>query len=235
MSEELIDKHLEFRRSIVPPIVPDKAALLIIDMQEYQVRKDWAVYKSMNTVTPGVLDYYVDRVVEVAEPNIIRLAEVFRQNNLKIVYTMYSSFNKDGSDLPRQTRTLNERVKNALGEAIFPPIDHPGSKIIDSLKPREEDLVIIKNTSGVFAATNLEFLLKNMGIEQLIVVGVVTNMCVEGAARTGSELGFDVFLVDDACAAWSPQVHTHSLRSFEMIFGSVLDTGRVIERIKGSA
>ena len=71
-----------------------------------------------------------------------------------------------------------------------------------------------------------------MDIEQLFVVGVVTNMCVEGAARTASEYGFDVFVIDDACAAWSPETHKNTLRSFEMLFGYVMTTDDVIKKIK---
>jgi nicotinamidase-related amidase len=120
------------------------------------------------------------------------------------------------------------------GEALFPDVDHPGSEIVAPLAPREEDLVVVKNTSGVFTATNLELLLQNMGIEQLVVCGVVTNMCVEGAARTGAELGFDVFLVSDACAAWSQEIHDATLRSFELLFGHVVPTDRLIEEIEKS-
>jgi nicotinamidase-related amidase len=232
MSQDLIEKHLANRRKAVPEIVPEKAALLVVDMQEYQVRKDWPVYKSLDATVPGILDYFMDRVTEVVEPNIRRLAALFRERKMKVIYTMFSSFNRDGSDLTRQLQRLNRGVSKALGDVAFPPVDHPGSKIIDFLKPEDDDLIIVKNTSGVFTATSLEIFLHNMGIEQLIVTGVVTNMCVEGAARTGAELGFDVILVDDACAAWSPEIHKASLRSLELLFCHVLNTGQVIERIK---
>jgi nicotinamidase-related amidase len=61
---------------------------------------------------------------------------------------------------------------------------------------------------------------------------VVTNICVEGSARAASELGFDVFIIEDACAAWSPEIHKNTLVSFEMMFGSVVTTDAVIEKVK---
>ena len=213
---------------MAPEIKPDRAALLVIDMQEYQVRKSWAAYKLSNAVVPGMLDYFMEQAATVAEPNIRKLLDFFREHNLRIIYTMYSSFDKDGNDLPKRTQALNRMARQQVGDAVFPHKDHPGSEIIDSLKPRESDLVIIKNTSSVFTATKLEFILKNMGIEQLFVTGVVTNMCVEGSARTAAELGFDVFLIDDACAAWSPEMHTHTLRSFALLFGSVMTTDEAL-------
>jgi nicotinamidase-related amidase len=235
MPQDAVEAHLALRRAMTPAIVPSKAALLVIDMQEYQVRKGWTCYRAANEFSPGLLDDFMHQVETVAEPNIARLVDLFREKGMRIVYTKFSSFSKDGSDLTRQLQTLNAAMRERWGEALFPDVDHPGSEIVASLEPREEDLVVAKNTSGVFTATNLELLLQNMGIEQLIVCGVVTNMCVEGAARTGAELGFDVFLVSDACAAWSPEIHEATLRSFELLFGFTAPTDRVIEEIRKSA
>jgi nicotinamidase-related amidase len=235
MSEELIDKWIEVRKSMAPEIDPKNSALLIIDMQEYQVRKEWPPYKLANTMVPGIFDYFSEQVSNVAEPNIIRLIDLFREKKIKIIYTMFSSFNDDGSDLAEQLKRFNEMAKEQFGDVVFPPKDHPGSKIIDSIKPHSEDFVVIKNTSGVFTATNLEIFLYNMGIKQLFVVGVVTNMCVEGSARIGSEYGFDVFIIDDACAAWTPETHKNTLRSFQMMFGYVMTTDEAIKKIKERA
>ena len=232
MSEELIEKWLEIKKSMAPDIDPKKSALLIIDMQEYQVRKDWAFYKFMDNMVSGIFDYFVTQVSNVTEPNIKRLIDFFREKKIKIIYTIFSSFNKDGSDLTRQLKMGNEMARGICGDVLIPHKDHPGSQIIDSIRPQDEDLVIIKNTSGVFTATSLELYLKNMQIEQLFVVGVVTNMCVEGSARIANEYGFDVFLIDDACAAWSPATHKNTLRSFQMVFGYVMTTDEAIQKIK---
>ena len=232
MSEDLICKWLEARQLMLPEIRPNKCGLLIIDMQEYQVRKNWAAYKLNNFVVPGMLDYFMEQTAVVVEPNIKKLIDCFRVNNLRIIYTMYSSFQKDGEDLAPRTKLFNLMARERFADTAFPYKDHPGSKIIDNLKPCENDLIVIKNTSSVFTATKLEFILRNMGIEQLYVTGVVTNMCVEGSARTASELGFEVFLIDDSCAAWSPAIHQHTLQSFSLLFGHVLTTEEAITKLK---
>lgn len=232
MNEDLIEIYLETRRTMVPTISPLKSALLIIDMQKYQVRKEWTVYKFLNSLSPGFLDYFVKQVSEVVEPNIKRLVDFFRENNMKIVYTLFSSRNKDGSDFTRQIRTLNEMVKEQFGDVVFPHKDHPGSKIIGSIKPEGDDLVLIKTTSGTFSSTNLGLFLQNMGIEVLFIVGVVTNMCVESTARAASDLGFDVIIIEDACAAWSPEIHKNSLKSLELVYGNVMTTEEVIKKIE---
>jgi nicotinamidase-related amidase len=50
--------------------------------------------------------------------------------------------------------------------------------------------------------------------------------------RAASELGFDTFIIEDACAAWSPEIHKNTLVSFEMMFGSVITNDEVIEKVK---
>ena len=231
MTEEHINKLLTIRRARVPRIVAEKAALLVIDMQEYQVSRGFALYESLNTLTPGLLDYYLERVSTLVEPNLKRLLPAGRRAGVKIVYTQYSSFDQDGRDLIRQNQAANRAAQKFFGGVVFPPLDHPGSKIIPSLAPRPEDIVVVKNTSGVFTSTRLEFILRNLGLEQALIAGVVTNMCVENAARIASDLGFDTFIIGDACAAWSRESHDSSLRSFEMVFGSVLTTDQVLEQL----
>lgn len=228
MIEDKVGSWLDMRKSMAPVIRPERCGLLIIDMQEYQVRKGWPAYKLSDSVVPGMLDYFMQQTAEVAEPNIRKLVDCFRRHRLKIIYTMYSSFQKDGEDLAARTRFFNAMAVEKFGAAAFPHKDHPASRIVDTLKPEETDLIVIKNTSSVFTATKLEFILRNMGIEQLFVTGVVTNMCVEGSARTASELGFEVFLIDDACAAWSEQIHKNTLQSFSLLFGHVLTTEEAI-------
>jgi nicotinamidase-related amidase len=224
MSKDTIRKWLNVRKTMAPELNLDKLALLIIDMQEYQVRKDWSAYKLANALVTNMLDYFMEQTAAVVEPNIKKLVDLFRENNLTIIYTMFSSFQKDGSDLIPAIRNLNLMGEQQFGDAVFPHKDHSGSKIIDALKPKETDFIVVKNSSSVFVSTKLEFHLRNMGIEQLFVTGVVTNICVEGAARTASDLGFDVFIIDDACAAWSPEIHENTLQSFSLFFGYVITT-----------
>jgi len=232
LNEDSIEIFLETRRTMVPTISPLKSALLITDMQKYQVRKEWTICKFLNSLSPGFLDYFVKQVSEIVEPNIKRLIDFFRENKLRIVYTLFSSRNKDGGDFTRQIRTFNEMVKEQIGDVVFPHKNHPGSKIIGSIKPEGDDLVLVKTTSGTFSSTNLGLFLQNMGIELLFIVGVVTNMCVESTARAASDLGFDVIIIEDACAAWSPEIHKNSLKSLELTYVNLMTTEEVIRRLK---
>jgi nicotinamidase-related amidase len=106
-----------------------------------------------------------------------------------------------------------QRVDENLFNAPF-DISYHGCPLNSS---EDENLVAVKNTSNVFTSTSLEFVfLRNMGIEQLFVTDFVINMCVEGTARTAAEFGLDVFLIADACAAWSSEIHAHTLQSSDL-------------------
>ncbi len=71
-----------------------------------------------------------------------------------------------------------------------------------------------------------------MGITTLVIGGVVTNVCVETTARDASDLGYGVILVDDACAAHSPEIHEAALLSFQGPFGRVRTTHDVVALIE---
>ncbi|MBN2153779.1 MAG: cysteine hydrolase [Candidatus Lokiarchaeota archaeon] len=117
---------------------------------------------------------------------------------------------------------------------MFPSVFNPTSEILPELAPRTEDgeIVLLKTTSCAFSSTDLDHLLRNLHVSTLVICGVVTNMCVEGAARIAADLGFRVVLVDDACAAWSPAVHAASLLSLELLYCDVSKTEDLVKRIR---
>ena len=98
-----------------------------------------------NTAAIGIM--WIQSKIPIAY-NIKKIIDLFRKNKMKIIYTMFSSFNKDGSDLTRKIKGFNEITKEQYGDVLFPHKDHAGSQIVNSLKPKDEDLIVIKNTSG---------------------------------------------------------------------------------------
>ena len=76
-----------------------------------------------------------------------------------------------------------------------------------------DEIVISKMTSSVFNSTNIDRLLRNMGIKNLIIMGLVTNGCVESSTRSAAELDYVTIVVEDATAAMAPQLHEHSILS----------------------
>jgi len=228
---EQFEKYLRFRHDQLEEIHPKKTALIIIDMQKYQVEKDWTVFKTLDRISPGILDYFVEEVEKKVVPNLKKLIDFCHMVKVPIIYTKYSSFMVDGSDLPEPLQKQNKLAKQFLGEVPYPHISHPSSEIIDALKPVEEDLVLQKNTSGTFISTRLDSFLRNMGVKTLLVAGVVTHFCVESTAREAADYGFQTIIIDDCCAGWTSELHKKTLQTFELLYGYILSHEEIIERI----
>jgi nicotinamidase-related amidase len=74
--------------------------------------------------------------------------------------------------------------------------------------------VLPKTSSGVFNSTNLDYVLRNLGIENVVVVGFVTDQCVDMAIRDGADRGYYMVCAEDACAAYSGERHATALKAF---------------------
>jgi nicotinamidase-related amidase len=228
---ESVDKYLRLRRDFMGEIDPKKTALLVIDMQKYQVEREWAVYKILNANSPGLLEYFVEEVQNKVIPNLQKFIPFCHEMNIPVIYTKYSSFMPDGSDLPKPVNTMNKMAKEFIGDVPYPHISHPSSEVIDEFKVEPEDIILQKNTSGAFISTRLDSFLKNAGIETVLVCGVVTNFCVESSAREAADYGFQVVILDDCCAAWTPELHQAALKSFELLYGYVMSYEKAIKKI----
>ncbi|MFX0023963.1 MAG: cysteine hydrolase family protein [Candidatus Hermodarchaeota archaeon] len=230
--EEKIDQYLKIKRSLKPPIIPDESALLIIDMQNYQVKDTSPIIEWAEKTVPGLYDYFIKQVDEVVNPNIIRLVEFFRANKIPIFYTKFASFRNDRTDYSNNIRAINEMSENMIGRYIFPSVQDPLADIIPELKPEENDIIVIKTTNGTFSSTDLEHHLRNLGVNTVLIVGVVTHVCVENTARIAFDLGFNVYLVDDACAGWSPSLHSAALKGMELFFVNIISTEKLLKQLK---
>ena len=100
----------------------------------------------------------------------------------------------------------------------------PGHDIIPELYPLEGEPVIDKPGKGAFYATDLDALLRNFGIQHLLVCGVTTEVCVNTTVREANDRGFRCIVISDCCASYFPQFHVAGLKMIKAqggIFGSV--------------
>ena len=111
----------------------------------------------------------------------------------------------------------------------------PGSKeaeFIDLVAPIENEIVINKTASGVFNATNIEYILRNLDINGLFVVGVYSNECVSTAIRDACDLGFHVTLIADGCATVTPELQKAIITTMKDRYARVMDTEKAIREIQ---
>ena len=121
------------------------------------------------------------------------------------------------------------RATEALPARLDVRQRHDAHAIIDELRPLPDELVLNKTTGGAFNSTALHQILRNMGIQHLVITGVATNACVESTARGAADLGFWSVMVDDACATFDPAMHESTLKNFRTIFGKVKTTREVLD------
>lgn len=104
-----------------------------------------------------------------------------------------------------------------------------GAAIVDDLAPAEGDIVIEgKRGLDTFASTNLDFILRNKGIDTIILGGFLTNCCVESTMRTGYENGFRVITLPDCVAATSQEEHENALTYDYPMFSIPMTSADVI-------
>ncbi len=96
------------------------------------------------------------------------------------------------------------------------------AELVDALRPAAGERVITKSRYDAFAFTELELVLRSLGIEDLLIGGVMTNLCCETTAREAFVRDFNVFFLGDGTAAADFSMHVASLRNIAYGFGRVL-------------
>ena len=106
-----------------------------------------------------------------------------------------------------------------------------GHDIIEALYPRDSEIVIDKPGKGAFYATELGDILTKYGIENLLVCGVTTEVCVNTTVREANDRGYRCVVLADGCASYFPEFHEMGLKMIKAqggIFGWVSDTAAVL-------
>ncbi|MET0596293.1 MAG: isochorismatase family cysteine hydrolase [Mesorhizobium sp.] len=194
----------EFPTTREVPLDPRASALLFIDVQNFSVRRDGGEFKDVSDVEINEkYAYYFERLASVAIPNMQRLQAAFRAAGIEVLYTTIESLTKDGRD-----RSLDYKITG-----FHVPKGSWDGKVIDEIAPAEDEIVLPKTSSSVFVSTHIDYLLRNLGVRQLVLCGLVTDQCVESAIRDACDLGYLVTLVPDACATYSQERHDNTLRA----------------------
>lgn len=222
--------HLSLRMAGIPGrlpdfnLVPGKTALMIIDMYYRAVDRRYGFGRRAREL--GIeqeLDYYYERLDSTVIPNLSKMLATFRKHEIDIVHVKVGTLTKDGRD-------AGWRYK---GWKIFSELKEE-HEIIEQLKPLDGEIVVSKTTSGVFNSTPIERVLRNMGIEYLVVGGVVTGNCVETAVRDASDRDFKVYLLEDGCAGLTPDAQEFSVRYMHLNYAHAKKSAEVIEEIEAT-
>lgn len=104
--------------------------------------------------------------------------------------------------------SLDYKISN-----LFVPRGSWDAQVLPAIAPTGDEIVIPKTSSSVFMSTNVDYVLRNLGVRSLILAGVLTDQCVDSAVRDACDLGYLVTVPTDACATHSQERHDWSLRN----------------------
>ena len=135
------------------------------------------------------------------------LLEAWRARGWPVVHTR-ESHAPDLSDCPPSKRNRGQPAlrigdPGPMGRLLVR--GEPGCEIVPLLAPAPGEIVIDKPGKGAFFATPLEATLRRLGVTQLVVAGVTTEVCVQTTMREANDRGFDCLLVEEATASYFPE------------------------------
>ncbi|MEZ5305001.1 MAG: isochorismatase family cysteine hydrolase [Verrucomicrobiales bacterium] len=198
-------------------------ALLCIDLQYLDAADGFGVFADPESsgVPKTGRRYYFTSLREWVLPNVRALQDTFRSHGLEVIHVRIQALTRDGRDRSGGHKRLKLLAAPGSKEAEF----------LDEIAPQGDEIVINKTASGVFSSTNLNYVLQNLGIRALYVVGVYTNECVETTVRDACDLGYFVTLVEDACTTQTADLHDASIKTLRDRYARILSTDEVVADI----
>ena len=188
------------------PINPDESVLLFIDVQNFSAHRQGTEFADLSSAEfEEKYAWYFDELESRVIPNMKAIQFACRQAGVEVMYTTIESLTLDGRD-----RSLDYKITG-----FNVPKGSWDGKVIDALFPDEDEIVLPKTSSSVFVSTHIDYILRNLGVRQLIVSGLITDQCVESAIRDACDLGYLVTQVSDACLTYSNERHSNSLRAIK--------------------
>lgn len=208
---------------VIESLAGHNTALLVIDLQYLDAAPGFGVFADIEQsgVPVEAQAYYFDRLKRHVLPNVARLQEAFRAKGLEVIHTRIQSLTVDGRDRGPGHKRLGLHAPPGSKEAEFLP----------EVAPQGDEIVINKTASGVFNSTNLEYILRNLGVTGLFVTGVYSNECVSTAIRDACDRGFYVTLIEDGCATVTPELQLATITTMKDRYARVLSTAEAIEEI----
>lgn len=178
----------------------DSAALIVVDMQRHFCDEDSS--------------FFVPNSDALAE-RLKKLIDVFSENNRPIIFTRHIDSGDEGNLM---LRWWSEQIRE----------DDPMSQIVDILDAKR-GTVVVKHQYDGFLNTELESLLRNKGVRQVVVCGVLTNLCCETTARSAFMRGFEVYFLEDGTATFSKDMHEATLLNLGYGFATLTTINAIIK------
>ncbi|MCH7915041.1 MAG: cysteine hydrolase, partial [Deltaproteobacteria bacterium] len=153
-----------------------------------------------------------------------------RQAGVPVIYSQQVPFDLEREEAGPWVRIRMKRAKATdLAQLLKQKPDPHGKDIVDELRPDPQDVVFQKRRPDGFIGTDFDSVLRSKSIRTIVIGGVATEGGVEGTARTGRNLGYDIVVLRDCVGSRSRELHELALRLIEGTFFDVATSGEVME------
>lgn len=188
------------------PLIPTQSCLLFVDVQNFAAKREGGEFKELSIETlEEKYGWFFRELERRVIPNMQRLQKAVRAAKIEIIYTTIESLTRDGRD-----RSLDYKITG-----FNVPKGSWDGKVIDEIAPSEDEIWLPKSSSSVFISTHIDYILRNLGVRQVVISGLVTDQCVESAIRDACDLGYLVTQATDACLTYDQERHDNSLRAIK--------------------
>ena len=189
---------------------PKKAALLVIDMQNDFINKGSMVYTPM---------------AESIVPNLKRLITTCRKAKIPVIYTahVHKDPKIDGGMTAEWWPELRDKKVLVAGSK--------GAEIYRAIAPRPNEKIIYKHRYSAFYNTDLEIILRGLEVTDLIISGLMTNICCESTTRDAFFRDFRVFFLADGTGSIDDDLHIGTLRALAYAFAYVTTVEEILRNI----
>jgi ureidoacrylate peracid hydrolase len=217
--QEIIDRVVarRGRYHLFNHLDPRRTALVVIDMQDTFCRPG---APAEVPTARGIVG------------NINRLSAALRALDVPVIWVLHANTHRDGrSDWEV---FFNYIVADEVRERTIESLSPGRQTVWRDLAVEASDITIVKNRYSALipGSSTLERVLRNLGLDTVVIAGTKTNVCCEATARDAMMLDFKVVMASDCCAALSDDEHRASLETMIQQFGDVMTADEVIAALR---
>ena len=201
-------------------IAAERTALVVVDMQNYFVAEHFAHSVPLSRAIV---------------PNINRMAKALRASGGTVIWIQttatgalqhWGRHHEHMLTEQRMEKRLAGLAEGSDGYQIYPKLE---------VLPADVRVKKIKYSALIGESSNLLEILRQRGIESVLITGTATNVCCESTARDAMLLDFRVVMISDGNASWTDEEHAATLNSCAVFFGDVMTTDEVTTRLVPAA